>query len=251
MRRIALIVASIADRPATAFRRQDGPESMTSPLSVARVTSARLIEPSRDCSFCPRLATYRKQLRRQHPIGWFNAPVPAFGPLHARLLIIGLAPGRAGANRTGRPFTGDVAGKLLYSALAKSGFVRGTYGAGTDDGLETVDARITNAVRCVPPVNRPSALEVQRCNQFLRSEIAAMPRLRVILALGHVAHRAACFALDLPRPLPLFSHGASFAIGAGLTCVDSYHCSPQNIATGKLSADKFESLLADVRRRLD
>jgi uracil-DNA glycosylase len=210
----------------------------------------RLIEPDHDCSLCPRLVSYREQLRRQYPTGWFNAPVPAFGPLDARLLVVGLAPGRAGANRTGRPFTGDIAGKVLYPALAKLGFVRGRYRASADDGMALIDARITNAVRCVPPANRPLGDEIRRCNQFLQSEIAAMPRLRAILALGRIAHTATCRSLDLPRPGPAFSHGSFFAIGNGRFLADSYHCSPQNIATGKLSADGFERVLRDVKNGL-
>jgi uracil-DNA glycosylase family 4 len=208
-----------------------------------------VIEPDHDCSLCPRLVSYREQLRQQHPQGWFNAPVPAFGPHDARLLIVGLAPGRAGANRTGRPFTGDIAGRVLYPALAKLGFVRGTYRSSADDGLTLIDVRITNAVRCVPPVNRPLAGEVQRCNQFLECEIAAMPRLKVILALGRIAHTATCRSLSL-APIPKFSHGSFFPIGGGRSLADSYHCSPQNIATGKLSADRFERFLSKVKRRL-
>jgi uracil-DNA glycosylase len=209
-----------------------------------------LIVPDHDCSLCPRLANYREQLRQQHPQGWFNAPVPAFGPLDARLLIVGLAPGRAGANRTGRPFTGDIAGRVLYPALAKSGFVRGTYRSSADDGLTLIDVRITNAVRCVPPANRPLAGEVQRCSRFLQSEIAAMPRLEVILALGRIAHTATCRSLALAPPIPKFSHGSFFAAGSGRLLADSYHCSPQNMATGKLSADRFERLLRNVKHRL-
>jgi uracil-DNA glycosylase len=211
----------------------------------------RLIEPDHDCLLCPRLARYREQLRQQHPERWFNAPVPAFGPLDGRLLIVGLAPGRAGANRTGRPFTGDVAGNILFSALARLGFAKGTYGASADDGLALIDTRITNAVRCVPPANRPLADEIRQCNSFLQSEIAAMPRLRMILALGHIAHMAACMPLGLARPRPAFSHGSFVAVGGGRFLVDSYHCSPQNVATGKLSAEQFQRLLAEVKHRLD
>lgn len=210
----------------------------------------RLVEPDHDCPLCPRLVRYREQLRLEHS-GWFNAPVPAFGPLNARLLIVGLAPGRAGANRTGRPFTGDAAGMMLYPALANLGFVRGRYSASQDDGLELIDSRITNAVRCVPPANRPLMQEMQRCNEFLQYEIAAMPRLKVILALGRVAHAAACVSLRLAHPAPPFSHAAFYQVGSGRFLVDSYHCSPQNVATGRLSADMFKRLLAGVKRRLD
>jgi uracil-DNA glycosylase family 4 len=209
-----------------------------------------LIEPDHDCSLCPRLVSYREQLRQQHPQGWFNAPVPAFGPLDARLLIVGLAQGRAGANRTGRPFTGDIAGRVLYPALTKLGFVRGTYRSSADDGPTLIDVRITNAVRCVPPANRPLAGEVRRCSQFLQSEIAAMPGLKVILGLGRIAHTATCRSLALAPPIPKFCHGSFFAVGSDRLLADSYHCSPQNIATGKLSADQFERLLSKVKHRL-
>src|SRR5262249_42317580 len=154
---------------------------------------------------------------------WFNAPVPSFGPLTARLLIVGLAPGLQGANRTGRPFTGDYAGVLLYDALARFGFARGAYGAHPDDGLELVDARITNAVRCVPPENKPTSTEIAACRKFLRRTIDEMPKLAAILALGRIAHDSVAAALE-QRPKPAFAHGASYQIGA-VRIFCSYHCS--------------------------
>src|SRR5215510_9070510 len=149
--------------------------------------SADAARPDRNCPLCPRLKTFREDWRRRQP-GWFNAPVPAFGQPEARLLIVGLAPGLKGANRTGRPFTGDYAGDLLYETLIDFGLARGTYEERPDDGLELVDCRITNAVRCVPPDNKPVGAEIATCRQFLRGEIARLPRLRIILALGRIAH---------------------------------------------------------------
>src|ERR1700728_3524036 len=147
------------------------------------------LEPGRDCPRCPRLVTFRETWRRKEP-DWFNAPVPSFGPPDARLLIVGLAPGLRGANRTGRPFTGDYAGDLLYATLRKFGFARGNYRQAADDGLALVDCRITNAVRCVPPENKPLPAEAAQCRAFLEAEIAALSRLRVIVALGAIAHQA-------------------------------------------------------------
>src|SRR5882724_3512304 len=144
-------------------------------------------EPSRDCPLCPRLVAFRHEVRAREP-GWFNAPVRSFGPLGARLLIVGLAPGLRGANRTGRPFTGDYAGDLLYDTLIRHGFARGTYQARPDDGLELVDTRIANGVRCVPPQNKPLPVEIATCRTFLTHEIAAMTHLRAIVALGRIAH---------------------------------------------------------------
>jgi len=146
-------------------------------------------KPGRDCPLCPRLADFRKTWRAKEPT-WFNSPVPSFGALDARLLIVGLAPGLQGANRTGRPFTGDYAGVLLYETLAKYGFARGVYGAHPDDGLELVDCRITNAVRCVPPENKPTPLEIKTCRDFLAPTIAEMKKLRAVVALGRIAHES-------------------------------------------------------------
>src|SRR5450631_1458564 len=165
-------------------------------------------EPGRDCALCPRLEAFRHEWRRREP-NWFNAPVPSFGSDTARLLIVGLAPGLQGANRTGRPFTGDHAGLLLYDTLSRYGFARGTYAARPDDGLELVDARIANAVRCVPPENKPTGAEITTCRGFLKSTIAEMSELRAIVTLGRIAHDTAATALEVRRSQVPFAHGAS------------------------------------------
>jgi uracil-DNA glycosylase family 4 len=205
-------------------------------------------EPGRDCALCPRLEAFRLEWRRREPV-WFNAPVPSFGPDTARLLIVGLAPGLQGANRTGRPFTGDHAGLLLYDTLSRFGFASGTYGARTDDGLELVDARITNAVRCVPPENKPTGAEVTTCRDFLKSTIAEMRKLRAIVTLGRIAHDTAAAALDVRRSEMPFAHGASHAVG-GVRLFDSYHCSRYNTNTGVLTTEMFHNVFAQVREFL-
>jgi uracil-DNA glycosylase len=206
--------------------------------------------PPRDCSRCPRLAVFREVQGRAHP-EWFNGPVPPFGDKQAELLIVGLAPGLRGANRTGRPFTGDHAGGLLYETLRKFGFAEGTYDARPDDGLELRRARITNAVRCVPPLNKPEPSEVASCREFLAAEISAMPQLRAILALGAIAHQAVVTALGFrPARFP-FGHGRLHALPCGLTLADSYHCSRLNTNTGKLSPAMFEAVFAMLSGRLD
>jgi uracil-DNA glycosylase len=202
-------------------------------------------EPGRDCALCPRLEAFRHEWRRREPI-WFNAPVPSFGPHGARLLIVGLAPGLQGANRTGRPFTGDHAGLLLYDTLSRFGFARGTYGARTDDGLELVDARITNAVRCVPPKNKPTGGEITTCRDFLKSTIAEMPKLRAVVTLGRIAHDTAAAALEVRRSAVPFAHGASHEIGR-VRLFDSYHCSRYNTNTRVLTTEMFRSVFAQVR----
>jgi uracil-DNA glycosylase family 4 len=206
--------------------------------------------PSRDCPLCPRLAAFRQSQRTAHP-EWFNAPVPPFGDDRAELLIIGLAPGLRGANRTGRPFTGDHAGELLYSTLRKFGMAEGDYDARPDDTLALCRTRITNAVRCVPPKNRPELGEIAACRSFLSAEIAAMPRLRAMLALGAIAHDAALAALDLRRALFRFVHGALHLLPDGKLLADSYHCSRLNTNTGKLTRTMFETVFAALLRRLD
>jgi uracil-DNA glycosylase family 4 len=205
-------------------------------------------EPGRDCALCPRLEAFRQEWRRREPI-WFNAPVPSFGPHTARLLIVGLAPGLQGANRTGRPFTGDHAGLLLYDTLSRFGFAKGTYGARTDDGLELIDARITNAVRCVPPENKPTGAEITTCRDFLKGTIAEMPELRAIVTLGRIAHDTAAAALAVRRSEVPFAHGASHAIGE-VRLFDSYHCSRYNTNTGVLTTEMFRSVFAQVREFL-
>ena len=206
--------------------------------------------PSHDCPLCPRLAAFREAQRAVHP-EWFNAPVPPFGDDLAELLIIGLAPGLRGANRTGRPFTGDHAGELLYSTLRKFGLAGGDYDARPDDTLALYRARITNAVRCVPPQNRPEPGEIAACRSFLSAEIAAMPRLRAMLALGAIAHDAALATLGLRRAQFRFAHGALHLLPDGRLLADSYHCSRLNTNTGKLTATMFEAVFAAVLRQLD
>lgn len=210
--------------------------------------------PGRDCPLCPRLVALRLELRQSHP-NWHNAPVPSFGPDDARLLIVGLAPGLKGANRTGRPFTGDYAGDLLYATLAKFGFARGAYRAGREDAawvpdtLALVDARLSNAVRCLPPANKPLPAEIATCRTFLASEIAALPRLRVILALGRVAHESVLAALAQRQAAFRFVHGALHEVGA-LALADSYHCSRYNTNTRRLTTEMFEAVFAAIRARL-
>ncbi len=206
--------------------------------------------PSRDCALCPRLAAFRETQRAAHP-DWFNAPVPPFGAEAAELLIVGLAPGLRGANRTGRPFTGDYAGDLLYATLRKFGLALGDYDARADDGLALVGARITNAVRCVPPLNKPEPPEIAACRQFLAEEIAASPGLRAFVALGAIAHGAVLSALGLRRALYRFCHGAVHALPDGRLLADSYHCSRLNTNTGKLTPAMFEAVFADVLDRLE
>jgi len=205
--------------------------------------------PVHDCPRCPRLVAFRERHRAAQP-GWHNAPVPSFGPAAARLLVVGLAPGLRGANRTGRPFTGDYAGDLLYPTLIKYRFASGSYGARPDDGLLLVDCRITNTVRCVPPENKPEREEVLACRPFLADEIAAMAGLRVILALGATAHGGVLATLGEARARHPFGHGAVHKLGNGLLLADSYHCSRYNTNTGRLTVPMFESVFADVRSLL-
>ncbi len=197
------------------------------------------LDPSRDCSLCPRLSAFHAANRAAHP-DWHNAPVPAFGPLDARLLIVGLAPGLKGANRTGRPFTGDYAGDLLYATLLKLGLADGVYDRRPDDGLKLQDCRITNAVRCVPPENKPTPAEAKSCGDFLRKEINAMKRLKTLLVLGRISHEASLRALGLKPGLYTFGHGKIHDLPTGIHLVDSYHCSRYNTQTNRLTAAMFE-----------
>jgi len=206
-------------------------------------------EPGRDCRLCPRLAAFRKR-NRQHFPDFHNAPVPSFGAAEARLLVVGLAPGLKGANRTGRPFTGDYAGDLLYATLAKFGFARGAYGAEATDGLRLAAARITNAVRCVPPENKPSAVEVATCRGFLAAEIAALTSLGAILALGTIAHTAVVASFGLKPGRYPFAHGAEHALSSRLHLFDSYHCSRLNTNTGRLTPTMFEAIFARIEAHL-
>jgi uracil-DNA glycosylase family 4 len=205
--------------------------------------------PGRDCPLCPRLAAFRAAQRAAHP-DWFNAPVPSFGDSAPALLIVGLAPGLRGANRTGRPFTGDFAGNLLYRSLLKFGLAAGSYAADPADGLELRQARITNAVRCVPPQNRPEPAEIHACGRFLAADLGALPHLKAILALGSIAHNAVLAAKGLRRAPYPFAHGATHALPDGLIFVDSYHCSRLNTNTGRLTAEMFEAVIAALAARL-
>jgi uracil-DNA glycosylase len=209
--------------------------------------------PGRDCPRCPRLVAFRETWRAAEP-EWFNAPVESFGPRDARLLIVGLAPGLRGANRTGRPFTGDYAGDLLYATLAEFGFTRGRYQAGAqasaDDGLELVDCRITNAVRCVPPENKPKPQEIASCRDFLIATVKEMAKLTAVLALGRVAHETFVVASGFKRAAFPFGHGRAHRLGT-LTLFDSYHCSRYNTNTGVLTTAMFRDVIAQVRKHLD
>jgi uracil-DNA glycosylase family 4 len=204
--------------------------------------------PPRDCPRCPRLVAFRETWRVREPL-WHNAPVPSFGPVDAQLLIVGLAPGLQGANRTGRPFTGDYAGDLLYATLLEFGFAQGHYEARADDGLALVNARISNSVRCVPPENKPVGPEIANCNEFLKAEIAGMPNIRAMVALGRIAHEAAVVALGGKRSAFSFGHGRSHSLGR-ITLFDSYHCSRYNTNTGVLTTDMFRAVFARARAHL-
>ena len=212
--------------------------------------AATPIAPDHDCPRCPRLVAFRAEHRARQP-GWHNAPVPSFGPARGRLLIVGLAPGLKGANRTGRPFTGDYAGDLLYPTLVKFGFAVGSYGARADDGLSLIDCRITNSVRCVPPENKPEPAEIVACRAFLAAEIAAMAALRVVLALGATAHGTALATLGEIRARYSFAHGAVHRLSGGLLLADSYHCSRYNTNTGRLTVAMFEAVFAALRAVLN
>jgi uracil-DNA glycosylase family 4 len=214
------------------------------------VTAGAWPGPGHDCPLCPRLVAFRHTWREKQP-DWFNGPVPSFGHPDARVLIVGLAPGLRGANRTGRPFTGDYAGDLLYRTLIDFGFAAGTYAARPGDGLTLVDAAIANGVRCVPPENKPLPAEISACRPFLAESIVAMPRLAAIVALGRVAHDTTVTALGLKRAALPFSHGAIHEAGRGITLHDSYHCSRYNTNTGVLTEEMFRSVFTAVRARLD
>ncbi len=205
--------------------------------------------PGRDCNLCPRLASFRAANRAAEST-WHNAPVESFGSLDARLLIVGLAPGLRGANRTGRPFTGDYAGDLLYPTLVRYGFATDVYGADPGDGLVLADCRITNAVRCVPPQNKPTGPEATACRPFLVAEIAAMKNLSGILALGVIAHNAVLTTLARKRSAAPFGHGAVHGLGDGRWLADSYHCSRYNVHTRRLTQSMFHDVVAQLGKRL-
>ena len=209
------------------------------------VTQAAPPEAPPDCPPCPRLVAYREANRRSIPEG-FNGAVPSFGDPSARLVVVGLAPGRMGANRTGRPFTGDGAGWMLYGTLLKTGFARGSYEAQPDDGLELVDCMITNAVRCAPPGNKPETAEEATCRPFLTARLAALPKLKVIVTLGDVSRRNVLRALGLKASAGIAGHGTEFPAGP-YTVLNSYHCSRLNTNTGRLTAEMFEAVFRRAR----
>jgi uracil-DNA glycosylase family 4 len=211
--------------------------------------AAETPEPARDCPRCPRLVDFRQTNAAEHP-DWWNGPAPSFGDPKARLLVLGLAPGRTGANRTGRPFTGDHAGVLLYETLIASAFARGRYLARPDDGLELVDCMVSNAVRCAPPGNKPLPAEEAACRAFLMARLAALPRLRVIVTLGDVARRNLLKALGLPGSAGASGHGAECVVGP-YSLINSYHCSRLNTNTGRLTPEMFQAVFARARALLD
>lgn len=206
-------------------------------------------EAPRDCPLCPRLVEYRRENARREP-DWFNGAAPSFGDPEARLLVAGLAPGRTGANRTGRPFTGDHAGWLLYETLTKAGFAEGRYDARPDDGVRLVDCMITNAVRCAPPGNKPLPIEEKTCRPFLQARLAALPRLKVIVTLGDVSRRNVLKALGLPASAAPAGHGVEAAVGP-YVLLNSYHCSRLNTNTGRLTPAMFEAIFARARVLID
>ncbi|MEM9428679.1 MAG: uracil-DNA glycosylase [Pseudomonadota bacterium] len=201
-------------------------------------------EAPRDCALCPRLVAYRQDVAEREP-DWFNGAVPSFGDPNAELLIVGLAPGVSGANRTGRPFTGDYAGALLYATLEKVGFANDRFAADPEDGLVLTRAMVTNAVRCVPPQNKPIGAEITTCRQYLSARIAALPRMRAIVCLGRIAHDSLLRALGRRLADHPFAHGARHAIGQ-VVVYDSYHCSRYNTNTGRLTTDMFETVFRAV-----
>ena len=226
---------------------------MTFGTTVARVAAIGPAEPAPDCPRCPRLVEFRDACRLRDPAG-YNAPVRSFGPASARLLIVGLAPGRDGANHSGRPFTGDWAGDLLYDTLSRYGFASGQYEERPDDSLELVDCMVTNAVRCVPPGNKPVPSEIATCREFLISRMAELSRLRVVLALGRVAHESVVRALGLRLAAVPFGHGRRHDLrfrDKDLQLFDSYHCSRYNTNTGVLTPEMFRAVFEAVRKRLD
>lgn len=206
-------------------------------------------EPKADCVLCPRLVAFRHDNETAHP-DWFNGAVPSFGPGDAKLLIVGLAPGLKGANRTGRPFLGDYAGELLYRTLLKTGLARGRHDVSHPEALALVDCMITNAVRCVPPQNKPTSGEIKTCRTFLAGRVATLPRLRSLLAIGRTAHDSLVDTFDLKKRDHPFGHGARHALPNGLVLFDTYHCSRLNTNTGRLTTDMFETVVGDAAASL-
>lgn len=207
-------------------------------------------EAPKDCPLCPRLVAYREENARAEP-SWFNGAAPSFGDPAARLVVVGLAPGRNGANRTGRPFTGDYAGELLYGTLKKFGFAEGVYRADPNDGFRLIDAMITNAVRCAPPENKPTPGEIATCRQFLTARLSSLPRLRVILALGSIAHESVLRAHNVKPSAARFAHGAEAALPSGRTLISSYHCSRYNTQTRRLTTEMFENVMARAKALIE
>lgn len=201
------------------------------------------------CRACPRLASFLDDVRNANP-GYFCLPVPPFGVEKPKLLIVGLAPGLHGANRTGRPFTGDYAGVLLYKTLHHFGFAAKPLSVSVDDGLQLIDCRISNAVKCLPPQNKPLPVEIRTCNRFLQSEIADLPASTVILALGTVAHAAVLTAIGLKAGQCKFSHGGKHDLPTGHVLFDSYHCSRYNTNTRRLTEEMFHAVFAGIREHL-
>lgn len=220
-----------------------------SPRPAGATLTIPVAVPPRDCPLCPRLVAFRESLRAEHP-DWHNAPVQPFGGLDARLVIVGLAPGMHGANRTGRPFTGDWAGDLLYATLLQFGFATGVYDKRPDDGLELVDARIVNAVRCLPPLNKPTGAEIATCRRFLTADFEMLQKPRAVIALGRIAHDSLLRMLGAPAKSALFGHGAEHQIGP-LRLFDSYHCSRYNTNTGRLTEAMFHDVFRAARDHLD
>ncbi len=212
-------------------------QSMFAPSPLAST------EPPHDCPLCPRLVAFREELRIEYP-DWWNAPVNAFGDPDAWLAIIGLAPGKHGANRTGRPFTGDFAGELLFTTLAKFGLTTGTYAGTPDDGLALNGAMIINAVKCLPPANKPTPAEIHTCRPFLERQASALPNARIFIALGQIAHQSAVKILGGRLPKARFGHLAEHRMPDGRILIDSYHCSRYNQNTGRLTAEMFEAVFA-------
>lgn len=202
--------------------------------------------PDRDCPYCPRLVAFRQENRQKFP-DKHNAPVPSFGNLKAALLIVGLAPGLKGANFTGRPFTADYAGDLLYPTLLKFGFAKGTYDERADDGLELINTRITNAVRCVPPENKPTPAEMKTCLNFLKAETAAMKNVKVIVCLGGISHNSVLKNFGKRVAGYKFAHGAQHDLD-GITMIDSYHCSRYNTSTKRLTTPMFEDIFEAAKK---
>lgn len=223
---------------------------MTSACTTPKPAAGTPPEAPRDCVLCPRLVAYRQENARAEP-QWFNGAVPSFGDPAAQLLIVGLAPGRTGANRTGRPFTGDYAGELLYQTLIDFGFARGTYKADPHDGLVLTGAMITNAVRCAPPENKPTPEEITTCRPFFAARVAALPKLKALLALGRIAHDQTLAGLGWKKSAFTFAHGARHDMGRGLLLFDSFHCSRYNTNTGRLTAEMFRSVFAAIKAEFD